>query len=122
MKKILTWAFIIILAIVAVPAQNMAADAPIKSGLYSIEAGKEQYYSMKEFKDLPKTMKKEMFKGKWYIVTGTSVYPMMALIMTTPELPNVKESITTFESKHKVDLSEILTNSSTEDFDIVGIE
>jgi len=100
---------------------TFAANAT-KNGVYSIESGKEGYYSVGEFKSLNKEQKKTLLRSKWFIVSGSTVYPIGALLMSSSELSKSGETIADFENKYKVSLAAISEGNVADDFDVVGID
>ncbi|PIC77112.1 hypothetical protein CSV74_07520 [Sporosarcina sp. P19] len=121
MKKVL---LTFLLAILVVGGTTLTADAAgvAEKGIYTITSGEEAYYSTKDFKGFAKAKKIDIFKSESFIVLGTSVYPITALIMSNAAIAQSVTPLATFEKDHNVDFSDIANGTVNESFEVVSID
>ena len=113
--------FTSILLVGGLTAVSTSAAGTAKSGIYSIDAGKEEYHSMKEFKTLSKSEKKAFVKSKRYIVSGTYVYPINAILMTESNLNKSATTVTEFEKTNSIEFDKIYNDAVNEEFQVMDI-
>lgn len=85
--------------VMAAPASDNTEVKVPSPGFY--EVGNKKYYSIKDFKKLTKDQKKNLFKGKTYIVTdqaGTTFSGMDLLTLTSQQLEIAKKSYNEIEN------------------------
>lgn len=127
MKKVIQVLAIVLLFGAVSSTTSFAASTDAAKGFYSIEAGKEQYYTINDFKKLDRNGKLAILTGNYYLIANGSVFPISALDLPDAEFLKSRIPEADFERDNniQIDSSGKITHSDgvvDSDFSVMSIE